>query len=275
MALDPVTVKVLIHMAAQATDREQVWKRIVILIFTPMVVLLILIVFIMYLLTSPLSLFSEWMLSEGELEAIASIQQEYGYHQDIGIYEKDNLEDMGQSLEGEIFTDGDMEVVYYSQLDERWREEMYGTSGTIGQAGCGPTAVAMVISTLTEEVHDPEELAQWSVAHGYRCEGHGSYHSLIPAAASAYGLDCKGDLTAQEVVDALAADNIVIVIMGKGHFTSNGHFIVLRGITREGKILVADPASYERSVQEWEFSVIAEEANKFAGAGGPYWAIGK
>ena len=39
--------------------------------------------------------------------------------------------------------------------------------------------------------------------------------------------------------------------MAKGHFTSNGHFIVLRGITEDGKVLVADPASYKRSGQEW------------------------
>lgn len=44
--------------------------------------------------------------------------------------------------------------------------------------------------------------------------------------------------------------------MAKGHFTSGGHFIVLRGVTAEGKILVADPASIDRSNQEWELSII-------------------
>lgn len=58
------------------------------------------------------------------------------------------------------------------------------------------------------------------------------------------------------------------------HFTKGGHFIVLRGITAEGKILVADPASVKRSNQEWDLSIILEEARKGAGAGGPFWAIG-
>ena len=52
-------------------------------------------------------------------------------------------------------------------------------------------------------------------------------------------------------------------------------FIVLRGVTSEGKILVADPASYRRSEQEWDLSIIMDESNKAGAAGGPYWAIGK
>lgn len=61
--------------------------------------------------------------------------------------------------------------------------------------------------------------------------------------------------------------------MSKGHFTSSGHFMVLRGVTSEGKILVADPASKKRSEQEWDISIILDEARKGAAAGGPLWAI--
>nr|WP_289704139.1 hypothetical protein [Enterocloster clostridioformis] len=45
-------------------------------------------------------------------------------------------------------------------------------------------------------------------------------------------------------------------------------------MTSSGKILVADPASYRRSEQEWDLSIIMNESNKFGAAGGPYWAIG-
>ena len=48
--------------------------------------------------------------------------------------------------------------------------------------------------------------------------------------------------------------------MGKGHFTNNGHFIVLRGITENGKILVNDPNSREKSKKEWSVSIIVSEA---------------
>ena len=73
---------------------------------------------------------------------------------------------------------------------------------------------------------------------------------------------------------AITAMALVVAIMTKGHFTSSGHFIVLRGVTSDEKILVADPASYQRSEKEWDFSIILNEASKSAGAGGPFWIIG-
>jgi hypothetical protein len=63
-------------------------------------------------------------------------------------------------------------------------------------------------------------------------------------------------------------------LVSKGHFTKGGHFIVLRGVTAEGKILVADPASHSRSETEWDLSIILSEARKDAGAGEPFWILG-
>lgn len=275
MAVDPVTAKILAQLAVQAAADKQARRRLLIAILALVLFLLLLIAFIIHLLTSPISMFVEWALGDSEITAIESFQQEYGYNQNIGIYDTDYINGSGQSYEGVVFTDGGMEVMYYNQLDERWADVMYGTSSTIGQGGCGPTSMSIVISTLTGEVHDPVELAQWSVANGHRCEGNGSYHSLIPAAAAAYGLSCEKNLDAQGIVDALSSGKLVVVIMSKGHFTKGGHFIVMRGVTSEGKILVADPASYGRSEQEWDLSIIMDESNKAAGSGGPYWAIGR
>lgn len=275
MAVDPVTAKILAQLAAQAATDKQMRKRLLIAVLAPIIFLLFLIAFIVHLLTSPISMFVEWALGDSEITAIESLQQEYGYNQNLGICDQDYVDGSGQSYEGVVFADGGREVVYYNQLDERWADVMYGTSSTIGQGGCGPTSMAIVISTLTGEAHDPVELAQWSVENGYRCEGNGSYHMLIPSAAAAYGLSCEKNLTAQGILDALSSGKLVVAIMSKGHFTKGGHFIVLRGITSDGKILVADPASYGRSQQEWDLFVIMEESNKAAGSGGPYWAIGK
>lgn len=275
MAVDPITAKILAQLAAQAATDKQMRKRLLIAVLAPIIFLLFLIAFIVHLLTSPISMFVEWALGDSEIMAIESLQQEYGYNQNLGIYDQDYVDGSGQSYEGVVFADGGREVVYYNQLDERWADVMYGTSSTIGQGGCGPTSMAIVISTLTGEAHDPVELAQWSVENEYRCEGNGSYHMLIPSAAAAYGLSCEKNLTAQGILDALSSGKLVVAIMSKGHFTRGGHFIVLRGITSDGKILVADPASYGRSQQEWDLSVIMEESNKAAGSGGPYWAIGK
>ena len=274
MAVDPLTAKILAQVAAKAAADSESRKRILLMILAPVVGLLLLIAFILYLITSPFSVLAQWLIGD-EVSIVEEFQKEYGYNQQLGIYEKDYVEGSGQSYEGVIFTDGGMEVVYYNQLDERWANVMYGTSSTIGEAGCGPTSMAIVTSTLTGTPHDPVELSQWSVAHGHRCEGNGSYHSLIPAAAEAYGLKCDSvDVDdPQSVVDALSSKKLIVAIMSKGHFTSSGHFIVLRGVTSDGKILVADPASKKRSEQEWDLSIILDEARKGAAAGGPLWAI--
>ena len=172
------------------------------------------------------------------------------------------------------YTDGSTEVVYYNQLDERYANKPYGTDD-IGGYGCGPTAMAMVVSSLTDDLVDPVEMAKWSYEHGYWCSGSGSYHALIPAAAEAWGLPVSGCTASepQRITDALSSGKLIVAIMSAGHFTSSGHFIVLRGVKDE-KILVADPASRTRSEQGWELSIILNEASKAAGSGGPFWIIG-
>lgn len=184
------------------------------------------------------------------------------------------IDGSGQSYEGIIFTDGVTEVVYYNQLDERWADLPYGTDN-IGGYGCGPTSMAIVVSSLTDQTVDPPTMAEWAYQNGYWCSGNGSYHSLIPGAAEGFGLQWESISTddPQAVVDTLASGKLIVALMSKGHFTSSGHFMVLRGVTSEGKILVADPASKKRSEQEWDISIILDEARKGAAAGGPLWAI--
>ncbi len=271
---NPAAIKAAL-IALETLKDEQKRRTLFIIILTPVITLLVLIALIVYILTSPLSIFADWLLPD-ELTAVEDFQMDYGYNQNLGIYEDDYVNGYGQNYEGVIFTDGEVQVSYYNQLDERWADMMYGTSSTIGQAGCGPTSMSIVISTFTGEALDPTQLCAWSVENSYRCEGNGSYHSLIPNAATAYGLTCEGATKneAQKIVDALASGKLVVAIMSEGHFTTGGHFIVLRGVTSEGKILVADPASYNRSEQEWDLSIIINEASNGAGAGGPFWIIG-
>ena len=167
------------------------------------------------------------------------------------------------------------DVVYFSQYDSRWGSQMYGKTNTIAGAGCGPSSLAICISTLTNKTVTPPEICEWSVKTGHRCEGSGSYHSLIPDGAAHWGVPCRGiGQSKKELVKALQDGKLVIAIMSRGHFTRGGHFIVLRGITSQGKILVADCASYERSQKEWDISIFLNECNKGAAAGGPFWVLG-
>ena len=201
------------------------------------------------------------------------------YAQNLSLFLGDG---MFQSASGNVipslgdvrFTDGAVEVVYFNQYDERYADEPYGTDN-IGGYGCGPTSMSIVVSSLTEDIVDPIEMAEWSYENGYWCSKSGSYHALIPAAAKAWCLPVEGCSASepQRIVDALGEGKLVVALMTKGHFTSSGHFIVLRGV-ENGQILVADPASTTRSQKAWDLSIILNEASKSAAAGGPFWIIG-
>lgn len=182
---------------------------------------------------------------------------------------------VGFSYEGVVFTDGQTQVVYYNQGDERWRDLPYGTDN-IGGYACGPTAMAIVVSSLTAYTIDPPNMAQWAYENGHWCSGNGSYHTVVTGACDEWGLTverCTRE-EPQRIVDALSEGKLVVAIMGPGHFTRGGHFIVLRGVTSDGKILVADPASYTRSGQEWDLSIILDEASRYALLDAPFWICG-
>ena len=221
---------------------------------------------------------------EDEIFALSDEQKGLAenYAQNLSVFLGDGMmqgllpaESTGLVSLGDIrFSDGATQVVYYNQLDKRYASKPYGTDD-IGTYGCGPTCMAMVVSSLTNETVDPAEMARWAYENGYWCSRSGSYHSLIPGAAKAWGLPVQGcgKTEGQRIVDALSQGKLVVAIMLKGHFTSSGHFIVLRGV-ENGKILVADPANYTRSQQAWDLSIILNEASGRAGAGGPFWIIG-
>ncbi len=205
-------------------------------------------------------------------KARALMMQRYLYGQTQGQLIGNDI--VGLDIGDITYTDSVIPVVYFNQRDKRWATSPYGQTGTMARSGCGPTALAIAISSLKSAV-TPVDVAQWSAQHGYYAEGGGSYHSLVPAACKEWGVPVTGVGTSwQKVVDALAQGKLVIAIMGAGHFTSSGHFIVLRGITSDGKVLVADPVSVKRSGEQWNANIIVTEARKGATAGGPFWVIG-
>lgn len=193
-----------------------------------------------------------------------------GMLQDLTAWNGNSIPSLGDVT----FTDGGTSVVYFNQMDERYAGKPYGTD-QVGRAGCGPTAMAIVVSSLTNNPIDPAQMAEWAYQNGYWCKGSGSYHALIPGAAAAWGLPVSGCTASepQRIIDALSNRKLVVAIMAKGHFTKSGHFIVLRGV-KDGKIMVADPGSYNRSGQLWDLSIILNEASRRAAAGGPFWIIG-
>lgn len=54
-----------------------------------------------------------------------------------------------------------------------------GENSTIGDSGCGPTAAAMLLSTLTGKNITPEDTCKWSVDHGYKALDNGTYYAYF------------------------------------------------------------------------------------------------
>lgn len=176
----------------------------------------------------------------------------------------------------EYLVGGTREIVYYNQTDSRWADEPYG-SDNIGGYGCGPTAMAMAVSTLTDADVDPAQMAQYCVEHGYWAKKHGSYHSIVPGVAEDYGLVCTSlsleETDEDDISRHLSNGSLIVALMGPGHFTNRGHFILLRGVTLDGSILVADPASPERSLTTWDLDLILDELSANRSSGGPLWLL--
>ena len=138
--------------------------------------------------------------------------------------------------------------------------QSYG-DGTIANCGCGPTSMAMVLTYLLGETVDPVETSNWSMAHNGYCPGEGTYWSFFPKISAAYGVECEEmGASSGNIYQKLKEGKVVIMSMGPGHFTSGGHFIVLRGINSDGSIKVDDPASETRTNQSWSADLIASEA---------------
>lgn len=174
----------------------------------------------------------------------------------------------------QILTGGVVNVVYFCQSDEQWAEQLYGTD-PIGPFGCGPTAMAMAVASMTDTDTDPAKMAAWAAAHGHWARRSGSYDSIVTGTARAFGLEAESltQRTVDEVHEALWAGKLLIAHVGPGHFTNGGHFILIRGITLSGDVLVADPNSLERSLQLWDPQLILDELSSARSSGAPLWAL--
>ena len=142
--------------------------------------------------------------------------------------------------------------IEYEQTDPRWRNIPYTVTGnpndTIGTCGCGPTCAAMVIATLRDKKITPKEAAAWSVNHGYLSPNDGTYWAYFKPYLATYNIKCEQTSSDASALAALKKDRMVITAMGKGLWTSGGHFILAYGLSGQ-KVKIHDPNS-EASYRE-------------------------
>lgn len=157
--------------------------------------------------------------------------------------------------------------VDYKQTDSRWGSLPYrvpGETSTVKSSGCGPTAMADVLAALVSPYIDPVTCASWSRQHGYKVLRSGTSYSYPVAQAAAYGVSVRrlntanaynrpADAVHGQALAELQAGNWLVACMGKGLWTSSGHYIVVYGYSA-GKVYICDPASSKaaRLCNTWE-----------------------
>lgn len=212
-------------------------------------------------------------------EQEASVENEDSNKQENTIEDENTAvkEEENITESEEILSGNGKEIVYFSQEDERWANEYYGNNDDMSTYGCGPSVLAMLVSSFTENRVTPIEMAKWAYDNGYYSSGSGSLHSIIPEGSKSFGLKVTnlGKSNKYEIQDCLDQGKVVVGLMGKGYFTEGGHFIILRGVSNQGQILIADSKNKENNEKGFNIELILNESKKNATFGGPFWAIEK
>ena len=187
-----------------------------------------------------------------------------------------NIDATGDVIHYDTVGNGVKEVVYFNQLEEPWASLPYASS-TVANSGCGPTSMAIVISTLTGKNVTPEMTKSFAEDNGEYVQGQGTSHSFIGNAAAHWSLTCErvGKDRMDDVVQALKEGKMVVEICEAYTITggSSGHFIVLTGVTSDGYITIADCASRERTGKVYSVETIKSYGRDLSA--GAFWIIGK
>lgn len=131
------------------------------------------------------------------------------------------------------------EVPVYYQID--YKDVPYGEHGTVANSGCAIVCFAMVATYLKDQEVSIVDLAE---QFGEYNTPSGTFGNVFfPEASKVFNLDYI-DQTRNwnQILRALENRQVVIAYQSpKSIFTDRGHFIVLTGLTNDGKIKVNDP----------------------------------
>lgn len=166
--------------------------------------------------------------------------------------------DAPQSTPAREWRQGEVPKLY--QRDPAWASASY--AGTdFGESGCGPTCLTMAYVALTGRTDTaPVDVGVLSERMG--CAGSdGTAWLFMTEGAAELGLVAE-ELPADEesVRQALLSGSPVICSVRPGDFTTTGHFIVLAGIDADGRLIVRDPNSPERTARAWDFDTILKQS---------------
>lgn len=141
---------------------------------------------------------------------------------------------------------GGNNIPYFSQNDPRWKDMPYGDE-TMGEAGCGPNAFAMVASGLGASKGGsvtPVEMAQYAEQKGFRDQT-GTNWNFMDSASKDYGLKAEKQFRpSKSFIDNQLSQGKPIILSGQGGagtpFTSQGHYVVLTDRDNRGNYIIND-----------------------------------
>lgn len=147
-------------------------------------------------------------------------------------------------------------MVFYEQYDDKWADHAYGSS-TIAESGCGPTSVAMVVATLADRTVTPIQTADFGTSNNSYIPGVGSSHQrMLVEGPQHWGLRVTPLGTNLERAATFIRNGGLVIAGGTGQhpFSGGGHIIVLRGLDKNGRFLVANPAPNLQNGRDQSFS---------------------
>ena len=151
---------------------------------------------------------------------------------------------------------GDNGFVFYTQTDPQWASDLIGPNpnNTLGSVGCGPTSMAMIISTLNSQAVTPHETGAFEASHGLYVPGSGSSWSIGPVMAANWHLQSRSLSPDVAAISAAVQSGALVIAPGTGPppYSGVGHFVVIRSVTPSGKWLIGNPSGNNQPATEWD-----------------------
>ena len=139
-------------------------------------------------------------------------------------------------------------VPHYHQSE--YPDIRYG-NGTVATSGSSVATLAMVATYMTDHVYTPADIADYAVQYG------GSHYGRLEKVSDLMQIPWKRALNVNEALKAVREGKVAIALMGsRSVFPGGNHFIVLTGVTEDGKIRVLDPD--DRDYSAWGVGELLE-----------------
>lgn len=207
----------------------------------------------------------------------SAVNAQYMYDTLCTIYTSQRLNEEelvpgGEVISGMIEGTNIKTIRYYNQTQGYWAQKPYGKDWEDNYywSGCGPTAAAMIFSTLLNDPGiDPYTMGQFFSKKGLRFK-EGTAHHCMVVVAEHYGLRSEyfSFNNIEKLAKHLKEGHLISAVVGRNQtdlYRGGGHFVVINGIKNEnGKVMVhvTDPA-FTNKIGWWDIDIVVKASKNF------------